>query len=298
MRARPRSASVYVAARAAARKCRSIIRVACRGRSAGCGNVPGAAAGRRLGKVSSEITMRKINLPRFDLGTYFASAAASYAKCESPAERNLLDLLCKTEMRIEQQYSVGRFRIDAVTGADTFAEPVPFDGCYTLAEAYEEMFRVRELAIPEPVFCPMVGWEVDGKQFHEESRDSARDKWILENSDVRQIVRIPAAALLYFRDAVLCGLAAKFPAFVSFRSRIHPLDVWMEEADNIADRIENREYSQEQADWFADAECCDVFDNEIHVGSPLAFMPPEHRLINMVSRSKRIRWIGRIIIRD
>lgn len=226
-----------------------------------------------------------------------SSVTDHYVKCESPAEVNLLHLLGKAGVRIEQQVRVGRYRIDAVTGSDTFAELVPTRRSSSLADVCGELLRVLRLKIPQPAWCPQVGWEVDGKQWHNESRDAIRDKWILANSDIKQIVRIPAAALLFYRDACLCGLATQFPAFSRFHGWVRSIDDRLSEADRIAEEIDDGHYDASIADEFAEGECCRVVGQEIHVGSPIAFLPQEHPLLNYVSRLELNRWIGVIVIR-
>ena len=220
-----------------------------------------------------------------------------YAKCESPAEVDLMHLLWKANLRFEQQYNVGRYRIDAVTGSETFAQPVPGNQVADIADVCHEILRARSLPIQEPVFNAQVAWEVDGKSWHDEHKDTIRDKWIIDNSDIEQIVRIPAAALLYFRDACLAALAKKFPSFLRFDGFCKSVDERIEEAEHIADEIDEGHYCESVADEFAEGECVQVSGNEIIVGSPVAFLPKRHRLLKYLSKPKLNQWSARIVIR-
>jgi very-short-patch-repair endonuclease len=47
-----------------------------------------------------------------------------------------------------------------------------------------------------------IGIELDGKAFHNKQRDWERDKYILQTGQLDEIIRIPYAAMTYFRDGV------------------------------------------------------------------------------------------------
>ncbi len=95
-----------------------------------------------------------------------------FEQCESVIEKRLLHSLMKfyQENEVKPQYRVGRYRVDFVT-------------------------------------CDGIGWELDGKEFHDADRDRKRDEWILANSCLKRIIRVPASCMMFFRDATIAALS-------------------------------------------------------------------------------------------
>ena len=56
-----------------------------------------------------------------------------------------------------------------------------------------------------------VAIELDGTAYHDQEYDSHRDQWILANTDVKEIVRIPYAAMTYFPEATFSVLESWHP---------------------------------------------------------------------------------------
>lgn len=196
---------------------------------------------------------------------YAKAITEAFRRCESPVEGDLLHCLLKGYFAsdIQQQYKVGRYRIDFVTA----------DG---------------------------VGWELDGKKYHDKERDWLRDGWILQNSEIQQIIRVQAAALMFFRDACLAVIG-------------HFVD-HMADAKLYCDRDSAR--ANEEADSWAEDECFLVYEYGIgemlcsfemgeafeivgdtgYVGSPYAFLIDDHELWQFVDRDRvnLNKWLGRI----
>lgn len=80
--------------------------------------------------------------------------------CESVAEVHLLAFLRKTGLRFQQQYKVGKYRVDAVTESKVFKCNVR-DGMISIAEANRMLVSRLRLMKTIP-FSPKIGWEVDG----------------------------------------------------------------------------------------------------------------------------------------
>ncbi len=186
---------------------------------------------------------------------YAASSHKVFQQCESPAERNLLHCLLKGYKAeyIFQQYKVGPYRLDFLTA----------DG---------------------------VGWEVDGKEYHNEEKDAARDTWILTNSEIRQIVRIQASAIHFFQNACL----AVFSNFVAhMREARMYCDIDDKEALRIADDILTKAYEGDLDDepysllgLFEQSEAYTVVSNVGYVGTPFAFLPDDHHLWKFLPKDR------------
>jgi very-short-patch-repair endonuclease len=194
---------------------------------------------------------------------YAHEIGRAFARCDSPIEGDLLHCLLKRydAQDIFQQYQVGRFRLDFVT-----------------ADA--------------------VGWELDGKKWHDPERDFARDTWIFANSEIRQIVRVEAAAMKFFRDAVL----AVFGHFVSHfapAKETYGMDAdrarW--EADRwVACTDEDGYPCQRAIDCYGTKSMLDTMQfkdayevkvNTGYVGTPLAFVDDGHEIWKYVEPSRR-----------
>lgn len=221
-----------------------------------------------------------------------------YWKCESPAENILLDMLSKTGLQIEQQVSIGRYRIDAVTGCESFAYKSRDDDVFITAGDCARLALNDIILRQNSAFKPTVGWEVDGKKWHDEERDRHRDNWILRNSDIRIIVRIPAAAIMFFRDACMAGLSKFMSSFERFGRFCCDAEQVAVEADSMSEGIDNGQYGSWIADDLASGECFKVVGDEILVGSPIAFLPENHQLLSHVSNRNLNRWVGRISVRS
>lgn len=188
-----------------------------------------------------------------------------YAPVESVAEEWMLDFLYKYYLNteIELQARVDRYRVDFVT-ADN------------------------------------VGWEVDGSQFHERPKDEIRDRWILSNSSISKIVRVPAAALWHFPNATATVISYFVDRLERARNRCRmngtdarkEMDRWKGYTLDIG----IAEFKQ-----FQFLECYEVFpENHIgFVGSPLAFVEADHEAWKLVSPLQRnlLKWIGMIEVR-
>jgi len=186
-----------------------------------------------------------------------------YLGCESVAEQNLLNALLKNYRTndIQSQVEIGPYRVDFLTGR--------------------------------------VAWEVDGKDYHEYRRDKARDTWILNNSFVEQIIRIPAGALHHFRDPCL----AIFSHYVTGFN--HPAkDACMDVAESLRQAdLYCRQFDEfgfcDEIGQFGELEAYDARCSGIgYVGSPLAFLDGHPIWQHVAPRDEgRHRWKGRIFNR-
>lgn len=207
--------------------------------------------------------------------SYADHIAKAFDRCDSPIEGYLLHCLLKGYLAddIFQQYRVGQFRIDFVTA----------DG---------------------------IAWELDGKKWHDRERDFSRDTWILANSEIRQIVRIEAAAMMFFRDATLAVMGS-FVSHLSQAREIYGMsaararleaDSWIDDEDDDGDPQEILIASYGIAAMLDTMEFADAYEvegNVGYVGSPLAFVDHDHKIWDYVepSRHKLNRWKGRIVNR-
>lgn len=207
--------------------------------------------------------------------SYAEHITNAFASCDSPIEGDLLHCLLKGYRAedILQQYRVGQFRIDFAT-------------------------------------CDGIGWELDGKQWHDPKRDFARDTWIFANSEIRQIVRIEAAAMKFFRDATLAVMGS-FVSHFAQAKEIYGMSAdnarW--EADSWVDDTDDEGYPQESPiasygiaamlDTMEFADAYEIEGNVGYVGAPLAFVDHDHEIWDYVepSRHKLNRWKGRIVNR-
>lgn len=200
---------------------------------------------------------------------------SGYRVCESPAEEALLTCLDKFygPGTIEQQVEVdgGRYRMDFVTN-------------------------------------DRVGWEVDGKDFHDWKRDRERDQWILAHTDLELVVRIEAAALRYYRDATLAGLSHFVGRLERARSYCQfDFRVTRNEADRWLEGIEEGRHSvADMLTSFEQVEAYDVYlpssgrsrEGGATVGGPFAFLT-EHPLWHHIPPDRRElnRWLGGFVVR-
>lgn len=92
--------------------------------------------------------------------------------CESPMEREFLRQVFKSRslFRLEQQVEIGSYRCDFV-----------LNGCAV---------------------------EIDGAEFHEFSRDKARDAELLRSGRISKLIRIPAASVWYQAPQIMSVIKA------------------------------------------------------------------------------------------
>lgn len=156
-----------------------------------------------------------------------------WQRCESPAERKLLHVLRKaySPSEISGQVPIAGYRVDFVTA----------DG---------------------------IGWEIDGKQWHNSERDEQRDSCILATRQIVAIIRIPAAALHYCREGCMGCFEAwtrrKFPHTSQPAGAARA--IWAELADEGSDTME--EYAN--GALHGDAFCLSA--NAAEVGPVTAFV--------------------------
>lgn len=159
-----------------------------------------------------------------------------YRQCESPAERHLLHFLCKAYAphEIDAQRETAGYRLDFFT----------IDG---------------------------IGWEIDGKRWHDPDRDKKRDAAILRSGVVHSIIRIPAAALHYFPDACMACFtfwtSRQFPntAITALAARRQ----WQEIIQSADTEHDSR---REWVEWAYDADAFEAERDHAGIGCPLAFV--------------------------
>lgn len=159
-----------------------------------------------------------------------------YAACGSPAEVRMWNKLHHAfGRRLKQQYRCGPYRLD--------------------------------------FFIDGVGVEVDGKKFHDFDRDKIRDEWILANcKDVSHIVRIPAAAVLYFQSAVMAAMGDLLPLrFGLWQGRADALNQ-MQCVRQYEAMLEDGEFWNVRAVAGMEGYAVDRRRTLAHVGNPLAFV--------------------------
>lgn len=184
--------------------------------------------------------------------------------CESEAEHNLLACLHRAYGvgDVIAQKRFGKYRMDFVTS----------DG---------------------------VGWEIDGKQFHDEERDCLRDEWILSNFDLKQIIRIEAASLHYFPEAckelfrVFCKGYSGRPGICVSADRA------IEWADSVCEEFAIYGYSVESMECLEYHESYQIDRDVGYVGSPMAFIPFHHEIHTYASSDRRglNDWRGKVVRR-
>lgn len=169
--------------------------------------------------------------------------------CDSELEFDFLRVAVRRfdmdQIRIMQQVVVGRYRID-----------------FTL----EDPFR-------------RIGIELDGKRFHDTSRDFFRDQEILKSGFVSAIVRIPFRAMWYYREAIPDLISAKFPWIV--RNQRHTgLSISLSEFRTMVSESEWWNQFGSKEEFVAGNDCYQVFDANPHhnvgiadsyIGSPTMF---------------------------
>ena len=196
----------------------------------------------------------------------------AFERCESPVEGDLMHCLLKGyhATDIYQQFEVGRYRIDFATA----------DG---------------------------VGWELDGKKYHDEERDRKRDKWILENSKIRRIIRVEAAAMMYFRDSVLAVIghfvdhmtqAKEIYGMDSIAAR-REVDSWFEDNEGQGERSVDCYGEYEMKHSLKHINAYHVSGNVGYVGCPLAFIDDDHEVWGYIERPHQgiAKWLGRVVNR-
>ena len=156
-------------------------------------------------------------------------------QCQSPAEVELLRILQKGYplSKVRAQVRIGRYRLDFVTS----------DG---------------------------VGWEVDGRNFHDADKDRERDEWLLQTGKLQSIIRLPAAAAWYYWDACM----AVFELWSQYKPK-SPSTVL-----SAAQVREEWEFAQDERDeslltwlqWASDASAYAASEFAADVGKPLAFV--------------------------
>lgn len=156
-------------------------------------------------------------------------------QCQSPAEVELLRILQKgySLSKVRAQVRIGRYRLDFVTS----------DG---------------------------VGWEVDGRNFHDADKDRERDEWLLQTGKLQSIIRLPAAAAWYYWDACMAifgrwaqyQLLSPSPAL----SAEQVLEQWQFARD------EHNGCRSEWLQWASDASAYEASEFAADVGKPLAFV--------------------------
>lgn len=156
-------------------------------------------------------------------------------KCQSPAEVELLRILQKGYLlsQVQSQVHIGRYRLDFVTS----------DG---------------------------VGWEVDGRNFHDADRDRERDRWLLATGKLNSIIRLPAAVAWYYWDACM----AVFGLWSEYRL-LNPSPVLSAEqvrAEWQFAKDPQNECREEWLQWASEASAYEASEFVAEVGRPLAFI--------------------------
>lgn len=179
-------------------------------------------------------------------------------KAESAAETILHDILmrCYRPEEMQAQFPVGPYRLDVRT----------VDG---------------------------IGWEVDGKEFHDIERDKRRDKQILDAGAVSSIVRIPASLAYHFTDAVTsvvdhfrcewrgdCG-----PRFRTVNTMC--VSLAEEQATGLEEDFWVNGFDEDLFDSFRMQQCVafNCYRDVAEIGSPLAFLCGRHVLWSHVPES-------------
>ena len=164
------------------------------------------------------------------------SLAKAFADCESGGEQFLLHNLRKVYWidDIKQQVPVAGYRLDFVTNG--------------------------------------VAWELDGKRFHDRERDEIRDKRILRSAVVKAIIRVPAAAVQWFRDACMVGLS------LWMNWPLHKSNLLV--CDSVDDCIKQADIAMQGSDeldfFLRSLEAVCISDDVLLIGSPYAFIPRDH----------------------
>lgn len=174
-----------------------------------------------------------------------AVSEQSWQRCESPAERKLLLVLRKAydPGEISTQVPISGYRVDFVT-------------------------------------ADRIGWEIDGRRWHSSESDNQRDHRILTTGRLIAIIRIPAAAMHYYRD----GCMGCFEAWTgrSFPHTSQPADVvrysWAEVVD---EGINTMQY----ANWAIESDAFCLSANAAEVGPASAFIEDCLKYVTFGDRS-------------
>lgn len=192
---------------------------------------------------------------------------------QSPAEKDLHDILLKLypARQIEPQVKVGKYRIDVVTA----------DG---------------------------IGWEVDGKQWHDVEQDKRRDAEILATGQVGALIRFPASVSYYFYEAAIHAADTLTAGRMGRLKQPNYEDTvcksWQlqKQADNLEESIYLNGQDQLQFDAFCSQQCFAVNDelDVVEVGHPFAFLHQSHRLWSRIDAGSLAiaSWSACVVKRD
>lgn len=174
---------------------------------------------------------------------------------ESPAEHELYHALINIYgvNNVKAQVSVDRFRVDAMTD----------DG---------------------------VAWEVDGKKYHNIMADIKRDEAILLAGKATKLIRIPAAAVWFYRNAVTCAMQS-----VARKSTPVPANVINVDDEYMQITLKNCELNESlEVDCLRGAQCFGIHRDCGFVGTPLAFISRDNSLWRHVPDKDigKLSWIG------
>ena len=132
-----------------------------------------------------------------------------------------------------------------------------------------------------------VALEIDGAQYHDPKRDARRDEQLLRSGRLAEIIRIPAAAVLYFRDATMKVLSKWHPGLRSPEFVFMP-ERAMQEANQIIASLPfvGEAESREAAYHFAYGEAASVTEKQAVVGSPLSMVDSSHEIWRLVDHNQ------------
>jgi hypothetical protein len=142
-----------------------------------------------------------------------------------------------------------------------------------------------------------VGWEVDGKNYHEFIRDLHRDEWILQNSDVSAIIRLAAASIHFLPQTC-------HAVFCNFLPHLTPsVNTYRNSPELILARAyqfeQNVDQSEELAMNIVEEPCFVSDDYTALVGYSGYWIPEDHEIWNFVDSDHigRTQWVAPIRFR-
>lgn len=181
----------------------------------------------------------------------------AFARCESPAETDLYHILVKhfAPSHIRSQVWIGKYRCD---------------------------FQIGHTIL-----------EIDGREFHDPKADELRDQEILLDAGISKIIRIPAAAWYWHRDACCCVLAQWLDGFPD-RYRASALHA--SKCEEQFGDLEDDEEADRVLGWMLENSAWNIVGDEAQVGAPTAFLDANHTMLKRIEHGNIgiARWLGTI----
>lgn len=201
----------------------------------------------QLLQESNRILKEDTGFIRTSIGTWKADRGDIEPRCESDLERHFWHVVLNDGTGQFEDYDcqvkAGRYRLDSA-------------------------FKISG---------KWIGIELDGSEFHDKTRDSRRDTWILENTEIAEIIRIPYAAMTYYPHATMGAIGDWHREFRTAEVRVEnytlPWRCILEDIEKTRCREHDDTYPYRSLDEYFDYaeatyETWKTRENEALAGSP------------------------------